>query len=143
MNLRRAARAISHLYDEAIASSGLKVTQFSLLRAVARNEPVAISVLAGEMELDRTTLARNLAPLERERLVVRSAGRDRRITEVRLSAAGRAAIQRALPLWKTAQAQVRKQLGREQVAQLNAIAARAGAALVPAASLKSAQVEIG
>ena len=76
VNLRRASRAISQLYDEAMAASGLKVTQFSLLRAVERNEPVAITVLADDMELDRTTLARNLAPLERDRLLKRSAGRD-------------------------------------------------------------------
>ena len=121
VNLRRASRAISQLYDEAMAASGLKVTQFSLLRAIERNEPVAITVLADDMELDRTTLARNLAPLERDRLLTRSGGRDQRVTEVRLTPAGRAAIARALPLWETAQAMVGQHLGPQQLTQLRAI----------------------
>jgi DNA-binding MarR family transcriptional regulator len=128
VNLRRASRAISQLYDEAMAASGLKVTQFSLLRAIERNEPVAITALADDMELDRTTLARNLAPLERDRLLTRSAGRDQRVTEVRLTAAGRAAIARALPLWEAAQAKVKQHLGSEKLAQLRAITEQAAAA---------------
>lgn len=128
VNLRRASRAISQLYDEAMAASGLKVTQFSLLRAIERNEPVAITALADDMQLDRTTLARNLAPLERERLLSRSAGNDQRVTEVRLTPAGRAAIARALPLWESAQALVSRQLGPERLAQLRAITEEATAA---------------
>jgi DNA-binding MarR family transcriptional regulator len=128
VNLRRASRAISQLYDEAMAASGLKVTQFSLLRAIERNEPVAITVLADDMQLERTTLARNLAPLERERLLSRSAGSDQRVTEVRLTAAGRAAIVRALPLWESAQALVSQHLGPERLAQLRAITEEATAA---------------
>ena len=127
VNLRRASRAISQLYDEAMAASGLKVTQFSLLRAIQRNEPVAITALADDMELDRTTLARNLAPLERERLLTRAAGRDQRVTEVRLTAAGRTAIARALPLWEAAQAMVRQHLGAQRLAQLREISQAATA----------------
>jgi DNA-binding MarR family transcriptional regulator len=136
VNLRRASRAISQLYDEAMAASGLKVTQFSLLRAVERNEPVAITVLAAEMELDRTTLARNLIPLERDRLVSQSAGHDQRVTDVRLTAAGRTAIKRALPLWEAAQARVGQHLGAERLAQLRAIAEEATAALVQVKATK-------
>src|SRR5579863_2878917 len=88
VNLRRAARAMSQLYDEALAESGVKITQFSLLRAVERNEPAPITLLAEEMELDRTTLARNLQPLERERLIVLKPGNDKRVVEVSLTAVG-------------------------------------------------------
>src|SRR5512141_3011923 len=88
LNLRRAARAVSQIYDEALASSGIKVTQFSLLRAVERNEPVAIGAIAEELDLDRTTMARTLAPLERDHLVTLAPGSDQRVTEVRLTAKG-------------------------------------------------------
>lgn len=123
INLRRAARVMSHLYDEALADSGLKITQFSLLRNIERSEPVPISVLAEAMELDRTTLARNLAPLQRKRLVTLSAGDDQRVTEIRLTDSGRAAIARALPMWKDAQVQIVQSLSSERIEQLQDIAA--------------------
>ncbi len=122
-NLRRATRAISNMYDVALAPSGLKITQFSLLRAVQRNEPVAITALAEEMALDRTTLARNLAPLQRDRLVELKPGSDQRVTEVRLTRAGRQAIARALPLWEKTQAEVGRLLSEGRIGQLREIAA--------------------
>lgn len=127
-NLRRATRAISNLYDTALAPSGIKITQFSLLRAVERNEPVAITALADEMALDRTTLARNLAPLQRDRLVELAAGSDQRVTEVRLTRAGRNAIAAALPLWKKTQADVSRLLADGRVKQLRDIASEVSAA---------------
>jgi DNA-binding MarR family transcriptional regulator len=110
------------MYDLALASSGLKITQFSLLRAVERNEPVAITALAEEMALDRTTLARNLAPLQRDRLVELAPGRDQRVTEVRLTRAGRNAIAAALPLWKKTQADIVRLLSEGRLEQLREIA---------------------
>jgi DNA-binding MarR family transcriptional regulator len=123
LNLRRAARAVSQIYDEALASSGIKITQFSLLRAVERNEPVAISALPEELDLDRTTMARNLGPLERDRLVTLAAGSDQRVTEVRLTAKGRAVVAKALPLWEDAQAQIRQRLAPGRIDLLREIAA--------------------
>ena len=127
-NLRRATRAISNMYDVALASSGLKITQFSLLRAVERNEPVAITALAEEMALDRTTLARNLSPLERDKLVELKPGSDQRVSEVRLTRAGREAIAAALPLWKKTQADVSRLLSDGRVEQLREIAGEVSAA---------------
>jgi DNA-binding MarR family transcriptional regulator len=117
-NLRRTARAISIIYDAALAPTGIKITQFSLLRAVERNEPIAISVLAEEMALDRTTLARNLALLERDRLIDMSAGADQRVTEVRLTQVGRKAIKKAIPLWSDTQREVSRLLAPGRIAQL-------------------------
>ena len=128
VNLRRAARAVSQIYDEALAPSGIKITQFSLLRAVERTEPVAISALADELDLDRTTMARNLGPLERDRLVTLAPGSDQRVTEVRLTADGRAAVRKAVPLWEDAQAKVQRQLAAGRIEQLRAIAAESIAA---------------
>jgi len=136
VNLRRAARAVSQIYDEALAESGIKITQFSLLRAVERNEPVAISALAEELELDRTTMARNLGPLERDHLVKLTPGSDQRVTEVRLTPKGRAAVVKALPLWQNAQAEIAGLLASGHLEQLREIASEATAV---AAQLRSRQ----
>jgi DNA-binding MarR family transcriptional regulator len=122
-NLRRSARAISNIYDAALAPSGIKITQFSLLRAVERNEPITITELADEIALDRTTLARNLMPLQRDCLVELSPGADQRVTEVRLTRTGRAAIAAALPLWVKTQAEVSRLLSTQRIEQLRDIAA--------------------
>jgi DNA-binding MarR family transcriptional regulator len=133
-NLRRAARAMTALYDEALARSGIKITQFSLLRAIERNEPAPIGLLSEDLDLDRTTLARNLAPLERDGMIDLAPGNDRRVTEVRLTAKGRKAVARALPLWQQIQAEVGGRLEPGRLEQLRAIAAEATAL---AAALKS------
>jgi DNA-binding MarR family transcriptional regulator len=125
VNLRRATRALTQAYDSALAAAGVKVTQFSLLRAIERNEPAAITTLADDLDLDRTTLARNLLPLQRYRLVTLAAGADQRVTEVRLTAKGRKAIAAALPLWSQVQQDVAQKLGRDRVEQLREIAAMA------------------
>jgi len=69
------------------------------------------------------TLARNVLPLQRERLVTLAAGADQRVTEVRLTAKGRKAIAAALPLWQQIQDDVAQKLGRDRVGQLRDIAA--------------------
>jgi DNA-binding MarR family transcriptional regulator len=125
VNLRRAARAMTALYDEALAAAGVKVTQFSLLCAVERHEPAPIGVLSEELELDRTTLARNLAPLQRDGFLELAAGADRRVTEVRLTRKGRAAVAKALPLWRATQEQVARRFPSGRIDQLRAIAAEA------------------
>jgi DNA-binding MarR family transcriptional regulator len=127
-NLRRTARAISHIYDAALAPAGIKITQFSLLRAIERREPVAISDLAEEVVLDRTTLARNLAPLERDRLLTLSSGEDQRVTEVRLTRKGRERIEAALPLWLATQADVGRLMSPGRITQIQDIAQEATSA---------------
>jgi DNA-binding MarR family transcriptional regulator len=124
-NLRRAARAMTALYDDALAASGIKITQFSLLRAVERNEPASVSALSEDLDLDRTTLTRNLNPLQRDRLIELSAGSDRRVTEVRLTAKGHKALAKALPLWQKAQADVERRFAAGKLEQLRAIAVEA------------------
>lgn len=123
VNLRRATRALTQLYDAALADAGVKVTQFSLLRAIERNEPAAISALAEDLDLDRTTLSRNLLPLQRDRLVALAPGADQRVTEVRLTGKGRKAIADALPRWQHAQDDIAQRLGHERIEQLREIAA--------------------
>jgi DNA-binding MarR family transcriptional regulator len=108
-NLRRSARAVTRLYDETLRPSGLRITQFTLLIAVAIGEPVPITRLADALSLDRTTLGRDLKPLTDRGLVAIRAGDDRRTRVVRLTGQGRDALGRAYPLWQSAQARIVEQ----------------------------------
>jgi DNA-binding MarR family transcriptional regulator len=105
--LRRATRSISAAYDAALAPSGLRITQFSVLRTLARLGPLPTTRLAAEAALDRSTMGRNLDPLERRSLVRIEVGEfDQRERVAHLTAAGEAAIEAALPHWREAQARV-------------------------------------
>jgi DNA-binding MarR family transcriptional regulator len=108
-HLRRSARAVTQLYDETLRPSGLRITQFTLLVAVAIGEPVPITRLADALSLDRTTLARDLRPLTGRGLVEIRTGDDRRTRVVRLTGQGRDALERAYPLWQSAQARIVEQ----------------------------------
>ncbi|MBO0783244.1 MAG: MarR family transcriptional regulator [Ktedonobacteraceae bacterium] len=114
-NLRTTARVITQLYDAFLQPSGLLVTQFKLLGALAAHGAIALSPLAEQLALDPTTLARNLKPLERDGLVAISVGEeDRRTRMVRLTERGQNALEKALPLWEEAQAWVISQIGQER-----------------------------
>lgn len=105
-NVRKAARALTALYDRALAPTGLRATQGTLLVALARAGDVPVTRLAGILGMDRTTLTRNLEPLRRARLVVIRPGPDRRVKLAALTEAGRKALAQAIPLWREAQRQV-------------------------------------
>jgi DNA-binding MarR family transcriptional regulator len=107
MTLRRAARAVTAAYDAALAPSGLRITQFSILRKLARLGPLPVTRLAAEAALDRSTMGRNLNPLERRGLVRIEVGNvDQREHVAYLTAAGEAAIEAALPYWRKAQERI-------------------------------------
>ena len=107
---RRIARALTDAYDQALAPSGLKVTQFSLLRMVSRLQTPTISALAEATGLDRSTLGRNLRVLQKDGWAALSAGDDERTRFVSLTKAGVLAVQRAVPLWDGVQAEMREKL---------------------------------
>ena len=109
--LRRASRALTQLYDDLMAPSGLRVTQFSLLRTLAREGPSTMSALAEALLLDRTALSRTLDPLAERGLVAIDPGRDARTREVSLTRAGAKAIRAAEPHWTRAQNRVTARLG--------------------------------
>ncbi|MCH7895905.1 MAG: winged helix-turn-helix transcriptional regulator [candidate division NC10 bacterium] len=113
-NVRKAARAITQLYDDVLRPSGLRVTQFSILAVTRRLGPVTVTRLAEETVTDRTTLTRNLKVLSQQKLVRIVPGDDRREREVSLTDRGRAALAQAYPMWKDVQAQVAQRLGRER-----------------------------
>jgi DNA-binding MarR family transcriptional regulator len=109
--LRRAARAISRIHDQHIAPSGLRGTQFNVLVALSLFGQVSLVRLADRLGLERTTLTRNLQPLEREGLVTSSPGADQRVRLLRLTDDGQRALERAMPLWEKAQRRVVHGLG--------------------------------
>ena len=110
-NLRKAARAITQLYDEVLRPTGLRVTQFGILGATMAMEPVTVTRLADLTVTDRTTLTRNLKLLEKRGLLRVQMGNDRREREVTLTARGREALASGLPLWQKAQTRVVQGLG--------------------------------
>jgi DNA-binding MarR family transcriptional regulator len=113
-SLRRATRAVSRIYDEALAPAGLRGTQFSLLIALSFFKEAPLLRVAEELGLDRTTLTRNLQPLERAGLVASSPGKDQRVRLLRLTDSGQRTLQRAYPLWEEAQAKVVNALGQRR-----------------------------
>ena len=116
--LRRATRALTQLYDDLMAPSGLRITQFSLLRTLARDGTARISDLADALLLDRTALSRTLDPLLERGLVSIVSGRDARTREVSLTRAGEKTLSAALPHWKRAQVQVASKLGPDRLEAL-------------------------
>ncbi len=117
-NIRKAARAVTQLYDEGLRPTGLRATQFSILAVTGACGPVTVSRLAEETVTDRTTLTRNLKLLVQQRLVRITAGDDRREREVTLTDHGRAALAQAYPLWRKVQSQVAQGLGPERLQRL-------------------------
>jgi DNA-binding MarR family transcriptional regulator len=117
-NIRKAARAITHLYDKFLRPAGLRATQFTLLMAARINGPVTLTRMAKITVMDRTTLTRNLVVLERKGFIAIQSGEDRREREVTLTTPGHEILQKAVPLWDQAQAQINERLGKERLENL-------------------------
>jgi DNA-binding MarR family transcriptional regulator len=101
-----------------MAPAGLRVTQFSLLRTLARDGALRISDLAARQLLDRTALSRNLDPLVEHRFVEIIKGHDARTREVALTREGARALKRAEPHWARAQKIVAQRLGDDKLEAL-------------------------
>jgi DNA-binding MarR family transcriptional regulator len=87
--LRSAARHVTQFYDQSLAPVGLRTTQFSILAKLKRTGPLTINALAEDMVMDRTTLSRNILPLDRDGLIeIGALASDRRAKELRLTTAG-------------------------------------------------------
>ena len=110
--LRKAARAVTQMYDQALKPTGLRTTQFSLLAVTDRVGPRGMAELAEQLVMDRTTLTRNLKPLLDRGLLESVAGADRRRRPIAITAQGRAALAQALPYWRKAQLRMAGSLGR-------------------------------
>jgi DNA-binding MarR family transcriptional regulator len=113
-NLRKAARVVTQVFDEALTPSGLRVTQFTLLVTNRLAGESTINELAERMAMDRTTLSRNFKPLVRSGLLEVRPGEDGRTRLVRITPAGEQALEEAYPLWKQAQLETVSALGERR-----------------------------
>ena len=127
-HVRHAARVITRAYDEALKPVGLRGPQFSILTALKVAEDVSISQLAKHMGMDRTTMSRNLRPLEREGLVTVSPEGRGQARTIAITEAGVRRHDQAVPLWQQVQTKAMGALGggdawprfREQLHRLDA-----------------------
>jgi DNA-binding MarR family transcriptional regulator len=111
LHVQQAARALARRFDDALRPVGLTQGQFSLLTALNSAEPPTMGAVANLLVLDRTTLTANLKPLERRGLVkVAVDPHDRRSRRLILTAAGRASLAAAAPIWKREHARVERLL---------------------------------
>jgi len=120
--LRQAARHVTQFYDQFLAPSGLRTTQYSILARLVRKGPMAINALAAELVMDRTTLGRNILPLQRDGLIAVGPGKsDRRRKELRLTSAGAARFRAALDAWREAQLRFETSFGVKRAKELRAL----------------------
>ena len=114
ISTRKAANALTNLYDEALEKSGIKVTQYSLLKTIDRSSEITINELSKQTKLNRTTLTRNLAVLESDELIeLISDPEDLRKSIVRLTKSGEKALKKAQTSWEEVQKKAKKVLGKD------------------------------
>jgi DNA-binding MarR family transcriptional regulator len=111
-NLRRASRALSRLYEDTLAAVDLTSTQMTVLMTLGRRGPTPLSEVAALLAMDRTSLYRALAPLEKRELVRIRGGVDRRAKEVLLTLDGERHLARAMPHWERVQTKFIEAYGR-------------------------------
>jgi DNA-binding MarR family transcriptional regulator len=120
--IRQAARHVTRHYDQHMAQVGLRSSQFSVLTKLKRMGPLRINELAAAMGMDRTTLGRNLLPLERDGLIAIGKGQaDLRSKEVTITTAGAEKQRAGLRHWQAAQAAFEQSFGARRSAELRAL----------------------
>jgi len=122
--VRRASRALTRLYDGALAEAGLTVTQFTILRMLARLGSASVTELAQATGHERSAMTRALRPLADAGLVTVGAGDDQRSRGLAITDDGHAAIARAEPGWRAAQAAIDNRLAAAERDQLFALLAK-------------------
>jgi DNA-binding MarR family transcriptional regulator len=113
-NLRKATRVATQIYDNVLRPAGIRGTQFSIMAVLAIVGSETITNLSEILVMDRTTLSRNLKPMEKASLIKISQGKDQRTKSVSLTRKGVKTFEEAYPLWKKAQTRIVEHLGRER-----------------------------
>jgi DNA-binding MarR family transcriptional regulator len=120
--LRQAARHVTQFYDQYLAPTGLRSTQFSILAHLHGLGPMTINALARELVMDRTTLGRTMLPLERDGLIaIKEGALDRRSKELGVTKAGTERLQRAAKLWIEAQKEFEARFGARRATDLRSL----------------------
>lgn len=102
-SIRQASRIVTQMYDQALKPSGVKITQFGILRLLSVQPGLTTGAMASALVMDSTTLTRTLKIIEENGWIAATAGEDRRERHWTLTRAGEERVQQALPLWKQAQ----------------------------------------
>jgi DNA-binding MarR family transcriptional regulator len=120
--LRQAARHVTQFYDQFLVPTGLRATQYSILARLKRKGAMTINALAAELVMDRTTLGRNIRPLQRDGLIAVGPGQsDRRRKELSLTHAGLIRFDTAQKGWTKAQARFERTIGIERASALRSL----------------------
>jgi DNA-binding MarR family transcriptional regulator len=120
--VRSAARHVTQLYDQFLAPVGLHVTQFSILAKLKRLGPMTINALAKEMVMDRTTLGRNVLPLERDGMIkIEASATDGRAKVLHLTKNGEKRLQAGREAWEQAQQRFDSRFGAKRAADFRAM----------------------
>ena len=121
LNLRKANRVMSQIYDHYLAECGIKGTQFAILRATKFCGRTTNKQLQEVLVLDQTTLSRNLKPLLRDGFILAQEGDDRRVKVLSLSKDGEKLFELAQSQWQQAQIEVKEKLGEANTALLHSL----------------------
>ena len=117
--VRQAARQLTQMYEDALAGTGLKATQFSVLARLSQIEPATMQELADDLVMDRTTLSHNLKPLERDGFIsIGVADGDQRVRRLSLTKSGKTTLKGAYKAWKGAQDRFEHAFGVKAAADL-------------------------
>lgn len=127
--LRQAARAVTVLYEEMLADSGLRATQYTLLQAIEFAPDLTTTEIAEAIGIDQTTATRTLAILKKSGLAKDVVGKDRRQRRWTLTSQGEAKMRELKPRWAAAQRAFETRLGREQARLLKEVSFRAASRL--------------
>lgn len=120
--IRQAARHVSQFYDQHLAPVGLRITQFSILAKLKEGGPLTINRLAEVMVMDRTTLGRNILPLQRDGFIAIAQGSvDRRSKELHLTELGLNRLNEAWTYWVEAQAGFAAAFGSREDSELRTL----------------------
>ena len=112
-DLRKATRTVTRMYEDFLRDEELSVTQFSLLSVIRAGKELSVSTLGRDMGLDRSSITRALAPLERDGLIHSRPGADKRIRIVSLTNKGRKLVEDAEPKWRQAQEALMQTIGED------------------------------
>src|SRR5438132_14198408 len=113
-NLRWVTRAVTQFFDAEMRRHGIRPTQGSILAALMAKDSWNMAELSDQLGMDRTTLVRNLRPLQRDGLVQADGGGRGRLVELAITAKGRKQMEKLTPAWKSAQRAVVKTLGEQR-----------------------------
>ena len=121
LKLRQLTRRVGAHYDRVVGEAGLKTTQYSLLSHIVKLAPIRPGELANAMEMDASTLTRNLQVLVAQGWATVGAGDDARSRVVTATEAGRSKRDEAQRAWKRAQLALNERLGQQKVVQLHVL----------------------